>query len=152
MLRTQLCPLPPLPPPPPPPPNPITVWHRDGADGCSELPPYSRALLMICLMMSNVPTRVLSLLLSNFGRRKVSTRSGKEQAAGRQREQWGMRCTASQWTLPMVLCPMGVRKPRSIGVGATPWFYDLKGHFPPNQSIALRPVRTFPKQPLHGSP
>lgn len=49
---------------------------------------------MICLMMSNVPTRVLSLLLSNFGRRKVSTRSGKEQAAGMAKGAMGnvLRC------------------------------------------------------------
>lgn len=45
-------------------------------------PRYSRALLMICLMMRSVPTRVLSLLLSSLGRRKASTRSGNEQAAG----------------------------------------------------------------------
>lgn len=58
-------------------------WAGGRAQLRTPLPPqHSRALLMICLMMSSVPTRVLSLLLSSFGRRKASTRSGKEQAAG----------------------------------------------------------------------
>lgn len=56
---------------------------RQGPWPAGWQPPwYSRALLMICLMMRSVPTRVLSLLLSSFGRRKASTRSGNEQAVG----------------------------------------------------------------------
>lgn len=89
------------PPPPLPPPHPCSQGQahlppahqfaaREQGSGQEEGPgstplcplQHSRALLMICLMMSSVPTRVLSLLLSSFGRRKASTRSGKEQAAG----------------------------------------------------------------------
>lgn len=58
--------------------TPMGPWPA----GWQPPPWYSRALLMICLMMRSVPTRVLSLLLSSFGRRKASTRSGNEQAAG----------------------------------------------------------------------
>lgn len=130
--------------------------ERRRKEPCSGAPPhlpasrprYSRALLMICLMMRSVPTRVLSLLLSSLGRRKASTRSGNEQAAGSQTNRSrthgapGTACRREIWDAGTASHPAHPHGRRGIRGGA-----ELRLRPRQPTSPANRPILHFASRP-----